>query len=100
MTDKLNKLDLHSKDFIVFQDTITHSNILPNIKSIADSSLSDTIKAKPFARKLFDEQDIDSIFRQHEEREKQYQFEIKLIQAKKHLQKIDTPKLFYDNLGT
>ena len=69
------------------KDTINHFNIEPKNDSIPK-----------YTRRFFSEESIDSIFRVHEEREKQYQQELLLINKKKYQPKIDTAKLVYDNI--
>lgn len=68
-----------------------------NILNVGNSN--DTVKNSYLLNTTLSEQNIDSIFKRHEEREMQYQQEMRLLQIKRWSPKIDTAKLFYENLG-
>jgi hypothetical protein len=95
MEEKLINFGLEQLNRSVIQDT-TKQSIAPVLQKNINP---DTLLFNPVVRKVFNEKAVDSIFKIHDEREKQYQQEIALIQSKKAQQKIDTFNLHYKNLG-
>jgi hypothetical protein len=100
MTDKVANLKCEISNTIVFQDTTRQSLTNPALLNIQNTNnQTDTTKTNPLFNKTFSEQNIDSIFKAFEERDLQYQQEIKQIQSKKFSPKIDTINLYFENLG-
>jgi len=97
MAEKLVNFGLEQLDISVIQDTTKQSMPVFIHKNIDIGT--DTLLFKPVVRKVFNEEAVDSIFKIHDEREKQYQKEITLIKSKNVQQKIDTSNLLYENLG-
>jgi len=100
MTDKVTNLKYEISNTIVFQDTTRQSLTNPALLNIQNTNnQTDTTKTNPLFNKTFSEQNIDSIFKAFEERDLQYQQEIKQIQSKNFPPKIDTINLYFENLG-
>ena len=59
----------------------------------------DTFLYKPIVKKIVDQQAIDSIFKQNEEREIQYQQEQSQIRPAYNSKPVDTLNILYSNLG-
>lgn len=95
MAEKLVNFNVELIKGCDIQDT-TKQYIVPVLQN---SFNNDSISIKPVIRKVFSEEAIDSIFKIHDLREKQYQQEISLLNTKRLQPRIDTANLFYNNLG-
>ena len=82
------------------QDTTRQVNkSFPSLQLSNPLNPADTGEKSFFLKTPLNEQNIDSIFQRHEERELQYQQDIRLQKVQRWTTKVDTSKLLYDNLG-
>jgi len=100
MSAKTNGFPFTVHAINALQDTTRQVNkSFPSIQLSNPLNQSDTVDKTFLLSTPLNKSSIDSIFKKHEERELQYQQEIRLQQAKRWTTPIDTSKLLYENLG-
>ncbi|MGE0089848.1 MAG: DUF4271 domain-containing protein [Bacteroidales bacterium] len=84
-----------TSDSSVSQDTTIHKTF----PIIQQNQEKDTLLYKPIVKKIVDQQVFDSIFKQYEEREVQYQKEQLQLRTTYNAKPVDTLNILYNNLG-